>query len=357
LSSLSIYNCPSPEALSAYANDDLAKAEIRRIEMHVLECPLCSEAIELYMQGEAKTITAIDKSVSQYIDNQYDRKIVPIWKRVSTYGIAASFLLVFGAMYFLAKPKENNLAEAIPSIDNQTIKVDTITQVEPKTLADNSETRKEKTTRTLEKPPILAEDRAITTAPPPAPQAEMMQAEDAIIAPQVSAKPTTAKIDITQANDVVILPQRSVPAASKKQPEVTFTPNSGYPTQEKDVVTKAKKSYVPPDLLRKGTAFYKTNNFAEATKVFKEILADEPNNQSALYFLGLSEQGRGFYQNAIEPFSKIETNNQNYSEAQYQLALSYLEINKLAKAKAILQVLSESENPRKAEALQLLKQL
>jgi TolA-binding protein len=351
LPSLTTYNnCPSPEALNAYANDDLAKGEIRRIELHVLECPLCSEAIELYMQGDAQTIAEIDKNVSQYIDNQYDRKVIPIRKRVSTYSIAASLLLMFGAIYFLAKPKENNLANITQTPENQIIKQEDVTLVEPNAMGENSEMRKEKAVTSLEKSPVMAEDRAITETESPMPQMDRVLADEVITVPQTSA----AKKDI----EAVTLPQIKVePSVAKEEKEITYTPNGHFPTASNDMMSKAKKNNIQPDLLRKGTAFYKTNNFAEAAKVFREILADEPNNQGALYYLGLSEQGRGFYQNAIDPFSKVESNNQNYSEAQYQLALSYLKINKLAKAKAILKVLSESENPRKTEAVELLKQL
>ncbi len=292
------------------------------------------------MQGEAETIATIDKTVSQYIDNQYGIKIIPIWKRLAPYAVAASLLLLCGTMYFWAKPKENNLANVTQSTENQIIKTDSIAPIEPNTLADNSDFHKEKAKITLEKASATAADRAITDVMPPIPQAEMMQSEEATSAAQPS---------VAASKEIVIAP-------AKEQKEVTFTPNANYPTEDKAVLSKAKKSYAQPDLLRKGTAFYQTNNFAEAVKVFKEILANEPNNQSALFYLGLSEQGRGFYQNAIDPFSKIDSNNQNYNEAQFQLALSYLKINKLAKAKAILKVLSESENPRQKEALRLLKQ-
>jgi Flp pilus assembly protein TadD len=342
------YNdCPSPEALTAYANDDLAKAEIRRIEMHVLECPLCSEAIELYMQGEAQTIAEIDKNVSQYIDNQYDRKIIPIWKRVSTYGIAASFLLMFGVVHFLAKPKENNLANVTQTIENQETKKDTFISVEPNLIADNDVLHKNKTITTLEKKPTIVTDRAITETAPSMPQADEI----------ATTKPTAAKTDIVQANEVNTSPQISIePTISKEQNEARYTPNARYGTDEKIAIKKAKKNTTATDLFRKGSAFYKTNNFAEAAKVFKEILADEPNNQGALYYLGLSEEGRGFYQNAIEPFSKVDSGNQNYYDAQFKLAQSYLKINKLAKAKVILKVLSESENPNRAAAQKLLEQ-
>lgn len=319
--------CPTHEAWLAYAENRCDKQQEHAMEMHLQTCPMCSDAVELYMAGQGAEIKKIQKEVAQSINNQSSVKVIPIWKRILPLSIAASLLLGF---FFWKNMENQEISEEI-------------TQQESKNTNVNNEETKPK-----EEPSIaILDDKA-------QPQTTDHEKPSKILE---KPKPNTFK----EANALAYNEKESpktdtyTPAAAT---EVGTQSSSPAPTV---LMSKASEKYMPnedaiTEQLRLAQDYFRNQNYSQAIEAYKTILRTEADNQEALFYLGKSEIARGMYQNALNPLEQINAP-KFYDEAQWELAQSYLKINKLAKAKRMLKALSEKENAFQTKAKELLKSL
>lgn len=92
-------NCLSNEQLLAYAEDTLSSVDKHTIEKHLLDCPLCSEAVEGFLERnnvqETKTII---EALSTDLNKKLLNKKFSSWKRY-IYSIAATLILFAGLLF------------------------------------------------------------------------------------------------------------------------------------------------------------------------------------------------------------------------------------------------------------------
>ena len=281
------------------------------------------------MAGEGEQIGAIDKNVKTFIDKTYPKKRILLWKSVLPYAIAAS-LLLFGLVYFMQKPTPSQITVAEKS--KQIVSIQT-----QNTLPRNEITSAEVTENKPKTPSVKDKIKDIAAVEP----STTVAATGSV---SVTQAPTTSVYDIK--NDAL---------------GVTKSSNISMGYEDKEPVANNEKTTnnAPntTQLFDKTLKYFYAQDFEKAIINCKEILKIEPNDQDALYFLGLSERGRGYDQNAITPFTKIEAQSEHYDDAQFQLARSCLKMNKLEKAKTILKLLAARKNPKQTEAYELLKNL
>lgn len=76
-------------------------------------------------------------------------------------------------------------------------------------------------------------------------------------------------------------------------------------------------------LVDNGIAFYDKSNYAEATKIFNQVLQDDPKNAYALYYRGLILDSQKKYAPAIADYKKAIIYNSELTIIYYLLALDY----------------------------------
>ena len=309
----------------AYAENRCNKQQERAMEMHLMTCPLCAETAELYMAGNANDIKKIRDFISQNINYQPIVKVVPLWKRLLPLGIAASLLLGF----FIWKNNENQ---------NTTAQVSE--QVPQKTIVNDDSIAQENS-----KIAIVADDIQSTS-------------KQQIEPISTSKKSKAVAEDNALAYNEVEQKNTNIYSPVSDNIEIPTVRSSAPMPKTMDTVTESilQKEDFLIEKLRLAQKAYVDQNYTKAIEEYKTILKTDANNQEALFFLGKSEIAIGAHQNALAPLERVASP-VYYDEAQWELAQSYLKINKLAKAKRILKVLSEKENAFQAQAKILLERL
>lgn len=320
-------DCPTHEAWMAYAENRCDKQQERAMEMHLQTCPLCAEAVEIYMTGQGSDVTKIHDFVLQNIDSQSNVKVVSIWKRIAPFAIAASLLLGF---FFI---KYTNNQDIGTSITQQTTQQNTTTQSKEigsegnssiAIVADEATDRK-----AAEKEPIIMKKA----------KASSLEENNAVAFNDTNKN----KIDMDTPSAAMVEPTKS----DTSEPTAPMTKVSKQHISEKDATLEQ---------LSLAQNYFKTQNYTQAIAAYKAILMMDTDNQEALFYLGKSEMAIGNHQNALNPLERVNSS-LFYDEAQWELAQSCLKINKLVKAKRILKALSEKENVFQNQAKELLKNL
>lgn len=92
-----------------------------------------------------------------------------------------------------------------------------------------------------------------------------------------------------------------------------------------DIKTKIAMTYVS------------TDNPMSGIMMLREVLESDPNNEDALFNLGVLSIQSGQYKNAIERFDQLLNNHPDNEQAMFYLALSYFNDGQRPKAKALFE--------------------
>ena len=94
-------DCLSYKQLLAYAENTLSSVEKHTIEKHLIDCPLCSDAIDGLLQRNniKETEEIIDNLNNNISKNLINKNSASTWKRY-IYNIAAALLIGVGYLYF-----------------------------------------------------------------------------------------------------------------------------------------------------------------------------------------------------------------------------------------------------------------
>ncbi|MBI4930920.1 MAG: tetratricopeptide repeat protein [Bacteroidetes bacterium] len=116
-------DCLSEEMLTKYISDKLSSAEKHEVEKHLIDCEMCSDAVEGWqMIYDKKKISNITSELNQKIQTRIDAKeekkevkIIFLRQYRTQLAVAASILLVVGLVWFFksnVSMKEMDNAEA-----------------------------------------------------------------------------------------------------------------------------------------------------------------------------------------------------------------------------------------------------
>lgn len=99
-----------------------------------------------------------------------------------------------------------------------------------------------------------------------------------------------------------------------------------------DLKTKIAMTYVSSD------------NPMSGIMMLREVLESDPQNEEALFNLGVLSIQSGQYKNAIERFNTLLKNHPDNDQAEFYLALSYFNDGQKAKAKSLFEKIKNSSN-------------
>lgn len=103
--------------------------------------------------------------------------------------------------------------------------------------------------------------------------------------------------------------------------------------------------------------YYNRKQYRKAAKLYTKII-ELSNNETAIFYKGISLMALNHMNNALKDFLKISNNTKNnfYAEANWYAALSLINMNKTDEAKTYLSKLNNSSDYRE-KAKKILKQL
>ncbi|WPP49743.1 tetratricopeptide repeat protein [Catalinimonas niigatensis] len=129
-----------------------------------------------------------------------------------------------------------------------------------------------------------------------------------------------------------------------------FSPAAGLPTT---------LSYTRNAQFSEGMISYKLGDYAEAREWWQPLLEADPENDTLNFYVGIASLAEEQADLAIEYLNKVEENTLSvyHIDAQWYLALAYLQNEQPAKAKEILSSLTEKESAYREESQEILSKL
>lgn len=105
--------------------------------------------------------------------------------------------------------------------------------------------------------------------------------------------------------------------------------------------------------------YYNISDFSTAAMYFSKVLKDYPGDMESVMFFGVSNFEEKNYPVATESFAEVVDNNDNLyiEDAQWYLALCYIQTDEQSKAVQQLEMIRNSESFYKKEARKVLRRI
>jgi len=290
-------------------NDNTLSTALREQEM---EHDVMEAMVEMDLFQKMKTWRAEADNVVP-MQQRTAAKVVPFYRRFSTLAVAASFLLLIAAVSWLFQSEINP--------GNQQ--------------------------------PPLAQTELPTTPPPPNVETS-----------------TEIQVPVDEGTEQVSPPAPenetpNQPIQEETPPPAPTTSNTDYLALADDYANPLQMGTIRgndanDDLMAKALDDLQNGRLAEGIEKLETIIASEPSNSDALFYLGLAQYQLKNYAAAITPLQKV-SEDAFYLEsekAQWYLILAYLQDGQKNKAKTALQILvNDAEHSYHEPAVRLKAQL
>ncbi|MBN2682172.1 MAG: zf-HC2 domain-containing protein [Bacteroidales bacterium] len=401
--------CPPTEAFYSYLEGKLSAEEIRKFELHLADCEMCSdmlEGIEL-VGSRAMAETQINKINTKIRKNSQNResKIIRIDRRMRY--LAAAVVIVLAASYFVLDNNIRNKEQKLVSKNEESAKNQEIAQELTKTeeeknedsMKNNNQTFSEKAplggadiikkTGESEKKNIAETSRTLVdydavdaisdTKVLIENETELKEQEEREISGarggNVSANVKSEDME-TPVYTIVVADeqQKDVPKTAIEESDDGFT--AGLFAKREDRGSKRKESAKKPGSntrnvrLSGGEQADKNEVELESGKgdyepLDQKALQEEKNNLGNIsqevepFNLALSYLSNGETSKAEEIFMKIAENKENpyCIKAKWHLANIYIDAGENQKAEKLLMEIIENKGQLKTEAEELLESL
>jgi tetratricopeptide (TPR) repeat protein len=395
--------CLVPEELMAYHEGSLQGEQLRKVELHLAHCDLCSEAYDgLLLLGLSTDEIASDVAeindrawarVEQLSKPKKNRRPL-IWLSAASVVLVATVGTWLGLSISQDKKLNQAFAEqfTMPPVDSSLLAAADLVvddSLQNLAYADEEQLSTLSGEASTQKPALEAKNYANEQFAAPAPQEALTKSVDAATfddydgvaadaeleevaeeeklsqfledAPTpASVQPaTTAGAGTKQPSNAVgeaKAPKKSdrdrKPASSKSAPQSNADMSvAATPAQERDDYARAENTmadsvstymYVPPPPgLVLGLGAYQAKDYRSAVSQFDEVLKVDPNHQEANFYAGVSYLSLEEANKAIQCLEKAKkgANGTIAENAEWYLALAYLKAKNKAKAEPLLKEL------------------
>ncbi len=378
---LHIFNesrCLSQKELSAYHLDKLDRQSTHRVEEHLVDCELCSNALaglalvpfsdadvqELHAKIDART----GKGGS---GSGFSPKLIV----ASITALAAVGTVFFYGEVFNepvqqpTNPIAENHAPALeektsPALDEKTVAVEIPADIRDKEVVTKKastifpkENFTEKKVAVVEekKNDVIAgaEEKNPLNAQPmnPADKKEIPQQEEPVVEPEYNAK-------VDYMHDLKVTDLKRF---YYKDPADLSRPTGNVPSPFESKNNMDTKELVrtqdATDILKKGLLYFKDQNFRRANEQFAMLIELNKNDVNALFYSGLSYYNSEKPELAIKHLDRVllSTNNVFHMEAQWYKALALLKKKDNEKAKEVLNEIVKGKGFYAKQAKEKLK--
>ncbi len=359
--------CLSEEQLKGYVQGLLTPLEVQQAELHLADCELCSDAVDgLKSSGSAAQLHTDVSRINRRIEKKYKHKRLVIfyspWKIIGVAASVVAIILGIGVYFNLfvntrlqvVADRLENLKDQITSIGNKsTSSKDTLTII---TQKNRTETDANVPADAYDTSPLadMSTNSAANDSLPVTDNAlaDNSKLEDLSSTIGNASNPTVTDKALAQEE---VKPTAFAPATTDAKKEVKIPTTKD--VSEKEFETEKAKQTV--DVCTPALNSYKARNYILTQQQLLAVLAKEPGNLKAKYYLGLAYFMQEKYIDAIKQFDQImlQSNEQYYEEARFQKALAHIKIDDALTAKAIFQQIIAEESPYKAKAESYLKEL
>jgi TolA-binding protein len=137
-----------------------------------------------------------------------------------------------------------------------------------------------------------------------------------------------------------------------------------------EIMSRYYKTYEPVTTQRSVTVnissdfeqaleFYQTHDFANAAKYFSKVISEKPKDMYSMLLYGISNFEERKFPEAESSFGRVISNNNNLyiDQAEWYLALCYINTNEKDRALGLLEKIREENGIYKNEAREIIKKL
>ena len=372
--------CLTPDELLAYAERRLSGAEAHRAERHLLDCELCSDALEGILQsGNVKRVPQIVNQLNERIDalakDQPGQASFFSFQRMAA--VLALLIVTGGLWYYISTVNSDeklfsqyyepfnktadSVASSVPAVKEQEP-----LQAAP-VKAERGETQSTKsvaaTENKKEKLPVksLAKESAkneSTSGQTVAMDMPASKAEDVTVQKQVAAsrdvsldevkateKTTTEEVVVARSKDTKAVSKTAAPAAAAEMRETEFA----------NVRVDATQLQRAP--LQDAIRSYEVKQYEQAFRQAEAFLKKFPKDAEGLFYSGVSALSLEKEKVAAQRLKDcLATGSQQWKEeASWYLSLSYIKLGKSSDAKPLLEFLAGGNSVHAEEARSILE--
>ncbi len=322
-----------------YAEGKLSSQQAHAVEKHLLECELCSDALDglkmIHPSKSKEIIAELNKEIegrTQSASNS-GAKVIPFRFNYKVAAVIALFIMFGGGyLYFKNKGEEKMLAQNNPP-SATAISDSGSTQLIPQTNSDqrSSEPVSSQPKFSLEeKSPIPSSNEILTENKDVQPAIESLKDKDDAKKNQNDNINLSDNVEISPVN-AGVRSQGQASEVAKTATSISKSAAHAHDEKPKDHETTYDREASPPDLFSlnviftKGKNKYKEKKYAEAANDFEKLM-----NDTATAF---------------------------YDDAKWMLAVCYMKTSRNAKAVKLLREIVHSSSIHNKEAEGLLQEL
>lgn len=371
--------CLEQGELFDYIDGKLGNRENHRVEKHLLECEMCSDALEglSLVENRDSVVFHEGKPKGRIITMHTGWKIA----------MAASVVLLMGLFFLMNRIEKEGVQ--IFSEHFTPAKTDTASQlqvskdtIDKPTIATNSKDERSLVKNTEDKETIivtqqqLADVVTIEPSPEPAPVPERMEnAAPSSDSDEMVLEESSASEREDKNEDIVSgsYPQEKTrdnakPSAKKRMKSKTSSEASS-PAAAAESRTLSKMSFTDSTTSaayeadkKDAVDKYNTGKYEQASVAFEETLKNSPNDKEALFLQAVSLLGTKEKANARKAITNLDkliaSGDANYKEsARWYKSLALVKLNKKKDASRILKEIIGMNGTYKVQAENLLKDL
>jgi tetratricopeptide (TPR) repeat protein len=361
-------DCLTEQQMFDYIDNKLPPKDSYIVEKHLLDCELCSDAMEGLALVKDRNILKETRKMAENLvlsGPKKQGKVIQLWSKNKTrLAIAAGIILVGGTMMVLKYSMEQESARVF----TENMQQERSPEVKPsgstsqplpvKDSAITLEIKKEKKIITKESPAIkenYTNDQAVALNEKKAEQSETVTEE-------VVEKPV-----LSDSKDMVVSSGQGVVVAAEsnleQQRKAAVRESREEESSGRFAKSKASKSSPAPSMAApsmaesykleeyrplndtvndadysNGMKQYRAGNFSSALIFFQRFLSKKPGNSPAFFYSGVSQLNLGKTDEAMSSFDKVlhGTDQNFYEAAKYYMALIWIKKSERKKAKALL---------------------
>jgi TolA-binding protein len=371
------------DQIRAYLANELDGSELRAVEVHLVDCELCADAIEGYsLMDDPAAGLGMSESIAKDISAITGHKSSKVITMGRTQMIAASVVvLVLAGVGFMINslmndPLDSQLAvaeseDAKPRTD-QGAAEEVVVEEPVNTLTPEEEPVSEdiKLESVTEEPSIELEGALAKEDLSPEPVVDVEEDEVADLDMEVEDDfVSTEKVEneaVKNAEVKTITQYNSAPASTNSLGANTFELTE---TVAKSKDTRAKKRTADASVAeekeesanpyQEGIKSYTKGRYRDAAKKFELVLQSNPNHVDATYYLGASYLNSGQAAQAMPYLDKSSSSKGQgyYQSGMWLKALAYIQLGKKENAKIVLERIVSEGGRYKQQAADRLSKL
>ncbi|HKR04064.1 MAG TPA: zf-HC2 domain-containing protein [Bacteroidia bacterium] len=382
-------NCLSKEELISYAKGTLSEKEKHFVEKHLLDCELCTEALEgILALSDASKLHNISREMIHRLSA--DRPFTKKNKIRPAYFAAAAVICVFiiSGIYFAFirnpeelksemavlpfKKEEVKPAPSSPAANNSIeksnetvavssdaeIKQDTTTEAQPRL----QEVQQQNTIAATETG-ISQKDNDVSIIQPPSDMyngtlaaAEKAKEETPVLAEKKSV-PAQDEAKTSGYKSIVTDSLRTVPSGNYPAQKNTEAVSMNARTLEKSMSNDRQANM--DDELKDVKKKMEVENFKDALKELKQLSKEYPHDMNVIYYTGLVYYKTNETAKALESFDRVLNSGDKklFEDARLYKALTYVKMNDKLNARKILSHIIAEKGIYKERADGILEQM